>query len=78
MSIFVSQIGLVIMVFKVVSGFSAFSHFVPFSLPKMLPVLLITDLLSISGVLKFRTQNRSGQPSDEVPPPPNKKKKKKT
>ena len=24
-----------------------------------------------SGVQKFRTQNRSGQPSDEVPHPPN-------
>ena len=23
-----------------------------------------------AGVQKFRTQNRSGQPSDEVPPPP--------
>ena len=34
-----------------------------------------------AGVQKFRTQNRSGQPSDEVPPPPppppKKKKKKK-
>ena len=29
------------------------------------------------GVQKFRTQNRSGQTSDEVPPPPQKKKKKK-
>ena len=28
-----------------------------------------------SGVQKFRTQNRSGQPSDEVPPPNNNKKK---
>ena len=31
-----------------------------------------------AGVLKFRTQNRSGQPSDEVPgPPPQIKKKQK-
>ena len=28
------------------------------------------DLDLQSGVQKFRTQNRSGQPSDEVPPPP--------
>ena len=28
------------------------------------------------GVQKFRTQNRSGQPSDEVPPPPQLKKNK--
>ena len=31
----------------------------------------------ISGVQKFRTQNRSGQPSDEVPPPPPQLKRKK-
>ena len=34
-------------------------------------------LVSSPGILKFRTQNRSGQPSDEVPPPHTQKKKKK-